>query len=240
MNTLKLKLLQMAALLVLSVMVHDAAAAVLIDDFTTGQSLILTTSSGSSHTQQTGSPANIATGTQLGNLTRTLIASASDGGTTKIYVGGGYLDFLTDSGLSGPAGEASIIYSFDVIDLASISDGLLLGIDFIDSNTQVEVIANNQSVFSFATLGVGDAYEIDFSQFSNPAVFSQLTSLRLNFRGARSWDASFKSLATDSNVPEPSSILLLMIGAASLIMSEKKFRDFSNSLAVPSVDSASL
>lgn len=201
---LKRNLLCVTPLLALMSIVHDAQSAVLIDNFATAQS-VLNGSTG---------PVNIGS-SQLNNLTRTITASASsDEAETKVEIKNSFLNISNDSDSSG---TASIFYSFNATDLTSVADGLLLKISFIDLSAEIQLVANETSVFGFASLGAEHLYEVDFAQFSNPMVFTNLTSLRLNFRGAQSWDARFGSLTANSkDVPEPSTFLLLALGMAIL------------------------
>lgn len=204
MNWLKRNLLHLVPLLALTAVVGDAQSAVLIDDFTAAQS-VLNGSTG---------PVNV-TATQLSNLTRIITAAASpNDAETEVNISNGFLNISNDSDSTG---TASVFYSFDAVNLASIADGFLFNITFIDLSSEIQLIANGTSVFDFANLGLQSLYEIEFAQFSNPAAFNNLTSLRLNFRGAQSWDGQFGSLAADSkNVPEPSTLFLLIFGLAAV------------------------
>ncbi|MCQ8105344.1 PEP-CTERM sorting domain-containing protein [Methylomonas sp. SURF-2] len=177
----------------------------MIDNFSTAQS-VLNGSSG---------PVNIGN-SQLDNLTRIITASPSSADAeTSVSIKKSFLNISNDS---DSIGTASIFYSFDAIDLASAADGLVLKIVFLDLSAEIQVIANEISLFGFSGLGEEKQFEINFSQFSDPAVFTNLTSLRLNFRGAQSWDARFGSLAASdrSAVPEPSILLLFLIGLVML------------------------
>lgn len=204
MNWLKRNLLCVTPLLALLFVAHDAQSAVLIDNFTTAQS-VLNGSTG---------PVNIGN-SQLDNLTRTITASPSSAeAETKVTIKNSFLNISNDSDSSG---TASIFYSFDATDLTSVADRFLLKIGFIDLSAEIQLVANESSVFGFANLGGQQLYKVDFAQFSNPTAFTNLTSLRLNFRGAQSWDARFGSLAANSkDVPEPSTFLLLALGLAML------------------------
>lgn len=182
-------------------------ADILIDDFKTTQDVF----NGS-----TG-PINITSGTQLTGLTRTLIATSSaspSNAKTSIDIQDGYLDIANSFGSSG---TVSIEYSFSGVDLAATARSFLLDVDFVDSSPEIQLIANGSSVFDFVVIGLG-LFEIQFTQFSNPFAFSNLTSLQLNLMGPSNWDASFKSLSAESNnVPEPSILSLLLLGLAASV-----------------------
>ncbi|AEF99303.1 PEP motif putative anchor domain protein [Methylomonas methanica MC09] len=200
MNWLKRNLLYFVPLLALAAVASDVQSAVLIDDFSTAQS-VMNGSSG---------PVNV-TGSQLSNLTRIITATASpNDAETTVEINHGFLNIYNDFGSTG---TASIFYSFDAANLASIADGLLFNIRLIDLSAEIELIANGTSRFDFANIGVQSLYEIEFAQFSDSSVFSHLVSLRLNFRGAEDWDGQFGPLTADSsNVPEPSTLFLLTFG----------------------------
>lgn len=212
MTTQKLK--KLTSIFLLFVGMQGAQAGVLIDDFTDYQEAI----------NGTDGPMNIV-GTDLPNLLRTLTATASPGsGETEVIVENGLLHISNDSDSSG---TVSVFYSFNAIDLTSVAEGFLFDIDFINRSHEVQVIANATSLFDFVNFGGAGQYEIAFSQFTDPSVFAQLTSLELNFRGVKSWDARFGLLATDSKqVPEPSVIVLLALGF--MVMSKIGNRKTSN------------
>ena len=198
------KLKKLTTLFSLLVCMQSVQAGVLIDDFTDYQEAI----------NSTDGPMSIV-GTDLPNLLRTLTATASPGsGETEAIVENGLLRISNDSDSSG---TVSVFYSFNASDLISVAEGFLFDIDFINRSHEVQLIANATSLFDFVNLGGAGQYEIAFSQFTDPSVFAQLTSLEFNFRGVKSWDARFGLLATDSkNVPEPPVIVLLAAGFMAL------------------------
>ncbi len=194
MNTLMPKFIT-ASMLGITLFAQNAEAGVLIDNFTDFQAA----------EDDVAGPMTIS-GTNLSNVKRTLTATPSLGGSTEIVVEDGLLNISnnTDS-----AGTASIYYSFNTIDLSAFANSFELTSVFNDTiNHGVTLIANDSSTFAFQNLsGIGDHY-FNFSQFSDPSVFTNLTSLEMKFQGDVAWDAQF-SLMT---VPEPSITALLTIG----------------------------
>jgi hypothetical protein len=207
------KLIKLIALFTLILSAQIVQAGVIIDDFTDFQAV----SNGEN------GPVSI-TGTNLGNLTRIITATPSQGGTsTEVVVEAGAFSINNSNDSNG---VSSIFYSFNAIDLAAVADAFLFNIIAIDSNDlsqQVQFIAMNgaSSVeFGFVNVGGPGQLEIEFSQFTNPAVFSHLMGLRLTFKGVQALDSAFGSLATESkSVPEPSVIVLLVVGL--MAMSQK-------------------
>jgi hypothetical protein len=207
------KLIKLIALFTLILSAQIVQAGVIIDDFTDFQAV----SNGEN------GPVSI-TGTNLGNLTRIITATPSQGGTsTEVVVEAGAFSINNSNDSNG---VSSIFYSFNAIDLAAVADAFLFNIIAIDSNDlsqQVQFIAMNgasSAEFGFVNVGGPGQLEIEFSQFTNPAVFSHLTGLRLTFKGVQALDSAFGSLATESkSVPEPSVIVLLVVGL--MAMSQK-------------------
>lgn len=199
------KLIKLTLIFSLFLCVRGAqAGGVIIDDFTDFQTVM----------NGENGPMGVV-GTDLHNVLRTLTAtSSSSSGETEVVVANGVLNISNDF---GSIGTANISYNFDAIDLTSVADGFLFNINFIDLSHAVQIVANATSIFDFVNLGGMGQYEIAFSQFTDPSVFNRLTSLQLNFRGVKNWDARFGSLVTDTkNVPEPSVIVLLAIGLTAL------------------------
>ncbi|OAI13235.1 hypothetical protein A1359_12590 [Methylomonas lenta] len=198
------KLVKLIALFTLILSAQTVQAGVIIDDFTDFQAV----SNGEN------GPISVV-GTDLPNLLRTLTATASPGnGEAEVVVANGVLNISNDF---GSIGTTSIFYSFNTIDLAAIADGFLFNINFIDLSHEVQMVANATSFFDFVNFGGVGHYEIGFSQFTDPSVFNRLTSLQLNFRGVKNWDARFGSLVTETkSVPEPSVIALLAVGLTAL------------------------
>jgi hypothetical protein len=208
-HTLKQKLRLIGSGLVLILLAHNAQSAVVLDGFTNPQYLHGGIQSTDLEKNHLISDFGI-TDTVLGHAQRTFHA---DSGSTRVIADEGFLSIDTDS-----TGGASVNYSFDPINLAALANAIALNISFIDLNVEIQMIANDDSVFAFHNFGGVGHYLIDFSQFSDPAAFAQLHSFELQFRGTTNWDAEFDLLAT---VPEPPVTALLMIGVMAVGLSTR-------------------
>lgn len=201
-------------ILTLALFTHAAESAVLIDNFSDLQCMV---NGGSCPNLVT--PATVSvTGTDLGNPQRTLAATPFPSGTSRIMTEDG---LLTVGNSSDSNGTASILYSFNSIDLTAFASALLLTTESSDAPYAIEMLANGTSSLSIQNLpslalgAVTQTISFNFSQFSDPTAFKQLHSLKLTLRGAKNaWDADFSNLTTDTHtVPEPSVTALLIIGA---------------------------
>ncbi|MGR8930253.1 MAG: hypothetical protein ACU836_06390 [Gammaproteobacteria bacterium] len=203
MITGKLKCLIFLAVCILSV---EARAALLIDGFTDPQDVY----------NGTDGPVNVKN-TGLTSLLRTLEAKASNNAiSTEVVVDSGYLSIDNSADSNG---TVKLTYSFDSIDVASTADEFLLDVAFMDASDKdlrVKILAksmHSKATFGFINLGLGK-HEIEFSDFTDPSVFSELNGLELTFRGATALDSAIGSLQLDGHtVPEPSIFGLLAIGA---------------------------
>lgn len=202
-NRLKPKHSILASVIVYCFAITGAHAASVIDNFTFFQ------------VAQNGSdgPINI-TGSDFGNVTRTLTASPASGGDTEIDIESGAVHISNGNGATG---SASIFYTFTPIDLTTIADSIAFNIGFIDLSVELQVIANGLALFDFQNFGAGP-HSISFSQFTHPDSFKNLNSLQFNFQGTGTWDANIDSLTAQhtpqvtSTVPEPTTLALLAIG----------------------------
>ncbi len=196
--------------------VQDSLAAKMIDDFLFYQEI---------ENGEDTTPI-FTDGTQLINLTRTLKANPSNnsGADTGVIVDdfNGTLSIYNSSNSNG---TVSILYSFDEINLSAEADALIFSLDFIDNKLhEIQLIANNTSIYGFVAMNTVGASTILFSQFSDPSVFNALTSLQVNLQGEAAWDAVYSSIsaAKVSNVPEPSVIALLSIALVFMIRVPRK------------------
>ena len=149
------------------------------------------------------------TGTDLSNATRTFIAEASGtrlANTTEIVSGGNQL-IISNDGRS--AGGASILWNFDPLDLTAHGNAILLEVLTIDLGVNVEMVANGSSSSGTQTFTSNNNYLISFSNFTDPAVFANLHSFRLNFTGPEKWDGQFRLLTTTTPVPVPAAFGLM-------------------------------
>ncbi len=187
-------------MLALALFTHNAESGIVIDNFSDFQAI----DNGSD------GPRGI-TGTDLINAQRTLTATASSStSTTEVVVEDG---LLTIYNTIASKGTASIYYTFNSINLSAFANALQFTAMSVDHpGNEVKIIANNSSSFVLPNF-TGDQHSINFSQFSDASVFTQLNSLRLQFQGPETWNAGFSSLTTVSKtVPEPSLTALFTIG----------------------------
>jgi len=212
-TTLKEKLRLIGSTLVLILFAHDVQSAAVLDGFTDVQYAENGIQySDRNHTNQISDLS--ITNTVLGHAKRILTATAAPNEFTDISVNKGKLS-ISNSGF----GDASVLYSFDTIDLAAFAKAIAINISFIDLNVEIQLIANDDSVFAFHDFGGAGRYLVDFSQFSDPSEFTHLHSLELQFRGPEAWDAKFTQLAA---VPEPSVTALFLIGLMALGISVRR------------------
>lgn len=158
---------------------------------------------------------NGVTGSDLANVTRTFIGEASTSNS------GSKITVKSQNGLlkiaNGPAsaGQASIVWNFDPIDLTKFATGFRLEVAKIDLNVSAEIIVNGVAGSGVKTFTGTDDFLIQFSDFSNSGVFSSVSGLRLNFSGPLAWDGQFRFLldgtppATVTSVPVPAAYLLM-------------------------------
>jgi hypothetical protein len=162
-------------------------------------------------------------GTDLTGATRTLIAQAtgSDFHETAIETDNG----LSISNTSQSAGNASVIWNFNLTDFTLHGNAIMLQVLAIDiqSGVFVEMIANGSSSSNqIAINGVGDLY-VNFSDFDDASVFQGLHQFQLNFKGPVSWDAEFNVVAATTPVPLPPAFALMGLALVG-ISSFRKFQ----------------
>lgn len=179
---------------------HNAAAATLIDDFSDSQTA----------TNEVNHLSPIL-GTDLQNVKRTLTATSSTVYSITEIVSEDYL-LTVNNGFDTET--TSLYYSFNPIDLSALANAFMLTIEDDDQLPyQIQLIANRSSTYGFADFGGIGRHIINFSQFTNPNVFSNLKSLEIKFQGSTAWDGQFSRLVADMNsVPEPSVLALLLVG----------------------------
>ncbi|OAI13236.1 hypothetical protein A1359_12595 [Methylomonas lenta] len=149
------------------------------------------------------------TGTSLQNTSRTFTAEATVGDyASKIGIkSDGNLLEIGNSGSS--SGSASIEWNFDPIDFTQFGNAILLEVVDIDLNVNAEMVVNGIASSGIKTFSGVDNFLVNFNDFSNSGVFSNVSSFRLNFSGPLAWDGQFRLLTTTTPVPLPSTFLLM-------------------------------
>jgi hypothetical protein len=214
----QLKKVVTGAMIVGAMAATQAQATLLIDNFTQFQTV---TDIGNDATP-TSSTVALTTGTDLTGATRTLSALATGGLASQneqVIVDSAYL-FVSNSTLSN--GTAFVDYTFNSTDFSASGTAILLKVLAIDLGVQVNMSVNNGAASSGyqAFNGIGDFFKT-YSSFNgySAAEFSNVTNLRLDFKGVQAWDGQFQLLTSDTppkQVPVPATIGLVGIGLAAL------------------------
>ncbi|MDO8939988.1 MAG: hypothetical protein Q7U98_12595 [Methylicorpusculum sp.] len=150
-------------------------------------------------------------GTGLTGATRTLIAQATGSNFHETAIETD--NSLSISNTSQSAGNASVIWNFNLTDFTLHGNAIMLQVLAIDiqSGVFVQMIANGSSSSNqIAINGAGDLY-VNFSDFDNASVFQGLNQFQLNFKGPQSWDAEFKVLTATTPVPLPPAFALMSL-----------------------------
>lgn len=187
-----------------------------LDDFSNYQYVIDKGGNG----EETTDSINLIGGTILTNASRTFIGLANEN-TRRATI-----EIATNSDkqlvqiANGPAseGEAAIVWHFDPVDLTLVGTGFLLEVFDIDLSVNAEIIVNDVASSGMQTFSEAGNFLLKFSDFSNNAVFSSVSSLSLNLTGPRGWDGSFRlsmdaipvtTLPNLASVPVPSAYFLM-------------------------------
>lgn len=191
------------------------ASVLIIDDFSDTQSFYDKGATPGS----TSNTLNNITGTSLANLSRTFIAQAPDVfPSSKEYIeAGGYSLRISNTGLS--TGIANIQWDFDPIDFTSYGHEIRLEVlDIINDpkvSVSVEMVVNGVSGSGLKAFSKTGDISFAFNDFTNPALFTEVNSLRLNFAGTAGWNSKFRFSAMASPqggltaVPLPTSVVLM-------------------------------
>lgn len=129
-----------------------------------------------------------------------------------------------DTDTAGPPSE--LVHSEDLggIDMASL--GSFIYLDFLSiegglsQTTDIEIeVHNDLEVATYTGLipdsAVALSYEVNFTDFSNPSVFSNVTSIEMRINPAGAAHVDF--VLDEIGVPEPATIALLGLGSLGLL-----------------------
>lgn len=151
----------------------------------------------------------VLTGTDLTNVSRIFTAEATAGGRSS-HIGIKSEDnLLKISNSSSSSGSASIVWNFDPEDFTPFGNAMLLEVVDIDPNVSAEMVVNGIAGSGIKTFVAVDDFLVNFNDFSNSGVFSNVNSFRLNFSGPVAWSGQFRLLITTTPVPLPSAYFLM-------------------------------
>lgn len=190
------------------------ASVLIIDDFSNKQSILdkgITVGSTSKTLQNIN-------GSGLTNVSRTFIAEAPDASIGREYIDAGDYSLRISNNSSSP-GIASVQWDFDPFDFTSYAHDIRLEVLNINNDpnvsVSVEMIVNGVSSSGTKTFSKTGDILFAFNDFTNPAVFNEINSLRLNFAGTAAWNSKFRFtpiISTEGSlttVPLPTSFVLM-------------------------------
>lgn len=224
---IKIKTLVAGIFMAATMTLGSAQAALTIDDFTTGQSVLdLETTAGATNAAQS---VNFTTTSLVGadrDLSAEAFANLGLAGTLgqqTATIGSGILSISNNSQTLG--GHSHLLYTgFTAVDFTAAGTAIIMNVLGIDTGVSVEMIVNGTSTSGQVAFSGPGTFFQTFSQFSNPSAFTSVNSIELVFRGNEPWDGNFAFLRTDDTptLPEPSGLILMGLGFAALSVLRKK------------------
>ncbi len=207
---------------------YGNASALIIDDFTQVQKAL----DFGNPAEATTSTTNSLSGTSLINASRTFTALATPPKFSSIETIASGGNLLSISNSAGSSGTATILWNFDTVNFTSSSNAIQLDVVTINHDFNVEMIANGTSSSGVKNFNATGNYLINFSDFSNSSVFTNMNSLSLIFTGPLTWGGQFKlltatqpALASVTAVPLPPALALMgsaLLGLMGISRSKKQ------------------
>ncbi|MGR8930252.1 MAG: VPLPA-CTERM sorting domain-containing protein [Gammaproteobacteria bacterium] len=165
------------------------------------------------------------TGTRLQNVTRTLIARATEGMAAAKTEIRSQNQLLSISNSIFSSGTASISWDFDPENFTQLGNAFSLEAVSLDQNVLAEITINGNTSSGNKMLdGLGN-FVVGFDDFSDKNQFTNVSSLQLNFSGQRAWDGQFRlsvtsiprTLELSSTVPLPATVWTFLGGLVGLM-----------------------
>jgi hypothetical protein len=220
---------QLALVAAMAGLFAGSANALIIDDFSTNQSIAVTAAAISSASNNVVGGGMISADRDM-TLNKT---AGPSGGANGVYadVAGGLLGIA-----NGPVTNSNLHVLWDGFSSTNLTSGGATGFfmslpNAIDNTLIVDFIINGNAssiTKTFLNGASGSDFFFAFNQFSNSSVFTAVNSIEMVLRSnGVAWDAQVDLVETrdtppSTSVPEPATLGLLGLGLLGLGMSRRK------------------